>query len=86
MVASEESMAALEASQLVATESEDGVVRYVMTADGREASLRQIALAKAVEEDMADKLGAGDAMALKLLLKRLIASSDPGMPDLWSAR
>ncbi len=79
-------MAALEASQLVATESEDGVVRYVMTADGREASLRQIALAKAVEEDMADKLGAGDAMALKLLLKRLIASSDPGMPDLWSAR
>ena len=57
-----------------------------MTADGREASLRQIALAKAVEEDMADKLGAGDAMALKLLLKRLIASSDPGMPDLWSAR
>ena len=86
MVASEESMAALEASQLVATESEDGVVRYVMTADGREASLRQIALAKAVEEDMADKLGAGDAMALKLLLKRLIASSDTGMPDLWSAR
>ena len=43
-------------------------------------------LAKAVEEDMAAKLGAGDAMALKLLLKRLIASSDPGMPDLWSAR
>ena len=43
-------------------------------------------VAKAVEEDMADKLGAGDAMALKLLLKRLIASSDPGMPDLWSAR
>ena len=29
-------------------------------------------------------LGEGDAMGLKLLLKRLIASSDPGMPDLWS--
>ena len=34
----------------------------------------------------AAKLGTGDTMALKLLLKRLIASSDPGMPDLWSPR
>ena len=86
MKASAESMAALEAQQFVALETEGEDLRYVMTADGREASLRQIALAKAVEEDMAAKLGPGDAMALKLLLKRLIASSDPGMPDLWSAR
>ena len=57
-----------------------------LTADGREASLRQIALAKAVEEDIAAKLGTGDTMALKLLLKRLISTSDPGMPDLWSPR
>lgn len=84
MLASRESMAGLEAQNLVATEYENGQERYVLTADGREASLRQIALAKAVEEDMAARLGEGDAMALKLLLKRLIASSDPGMPDLWS--
>lgn len=86
MEATHESMTALEANQLVAIETEGGAQRYVMTAEGREASLRQIALAKAVEEDMAAKLGAGDAMALKLLLKRLIAISDPGTPDLWSAR
>lgn len=84
MLASAESMAALESQRLIAIEDEDGTPRHVLTADGREASLRQIALAKAVEEDIVAKLGSGDAMALKLLLKRLIASSNPGMPDLWS--
>lgn len=86
MLATEESMRALESQRLVALERQPAGARYVLTADGREASLRQIALAKAVEEDIAARLGPGDTMALKLLLKRLIASSDPGMPDLWSAR
>lgn len=86
MLATAESMSALESQRLVALERQSASVRYVLTADGREASLRQIALAKAVEEDIAAKLGPGDTMALKLLLKRLIASSDPGMPDLWSPR
>ncbi len=58
--------------------------RYRMTADGREASLHQIAQAKAVEQDVVEALGLGDAMALKLLLKRVIESTDPGLPDLWS--
>lgn len=86
MLADETSMSALESQRLVAIEQDEEQTRYVLTADGREASLRQIALAKAVEEDVAAKLGTGDTMALKLLLKRLIASSDPGMPDLWSPR
>ena len=86
MLATADSMAALESQRLVAIETDDAGVRYALTADGREASLRQIALAKAVEEDIAAKLGMGDTMALKLLLKRLISTSDPGMPDLWSAR
>ncbi|GAB1460555.1 hypothetical protein MASR2M50_23290 [Thauera sp.] len=86
MLATADSMAALESQRLVALETDDGEMRYALTADGREASLRQIALAKAVEEDIAAKLGMGDTMALKLLLKRLISTSDPGMPDLWSAR
>ena len=86
MLADETSMSALESQRLVAIEQDEERTRYVLTADGREASLRQIALAKAVEEDVAAKLGTGDTMALKLLLKRLIASSDPGMPDLWSPR
>jgi len=86
MLATTESMNTLEAQRLVAIEPDSGKVRYVLTADGREASLRQIALAKAVEEDIAGRLGPGDTMALKLLLKRLIACSDPGMPDLWAPR
>ncbi|MFU2489712.1 flavin reductase [Thauera sp. WH-1] len=86
MLADESSMSTLESQRLVAMEQDGAQTRYVLTADGREASLRQIALAKAVEEDIAAKLGPGDTMALKLLLKRLIATSDPGMPDLWSPR
>ncbi len=58
--------------------------RYRLTADGREASLLQIAQAKAIEEDLVETLGPGDALALKLLLKRLIESTDPGLPDLWA--
>lgn len=77
-------LAALEAQRYIAREHDGGVLRFVLTADGREASLRQIAHAKAVEEDLADVLGAGDVLALKLLLKRLIASTDPGLPDLWA--
>ncbi|GAA0796146.1 flavin reductase family protein [Marinobacterium sediminicola] len=61
---------------------EDG--RYRLTADGREASLHQIAQAKAIEEELVEALGPGDAMALKLLLKRLIERTDPGLPDLWA--
>lgn len=42
-------LAALEAQHYIARESDGGVLRFVLTADGREASLRQIAHAKAVE-------------------------------------
>jgi len=77
-------LAALEAQHYIARENDGGVLRFVLTADGREASLRQIAHAKAVEVDLVDALGVGDVMALKLLLKRLIASTNPGLPDLWA--
>ena len=77
-------LAALEDQRYIARENDGGVLRFVLTADGREASLRQIAHAKAVEEDLVDVLGVGDVMALKLLLKRLIASTNPGLPDLWA--
>lgn len=80
------SMRFLELQKLVAREVNGGQVRYVLTADGREASLQELALAKAVEEDISAKLSAGDAQALKVLLKRLIAASDPGLPDLWAPR
>ena len=80
------SMRFLEKQHLVAVEGSHQVPRYVLTATGRETSEQQLALAKAVEENLSSKLGPGDAQALKVLLKRLIAASDPGLPDLWAPR
>ncbi|GAC13996.1 flavin reductase [Aliiglaciecola lipolytica] len=59
---------------------------YQLTANGRETSLLHIAQAKAIEEELIRDLGQGDVMALKLLLKRLISKTDPGLPDLWKAK
>ncbi|VVP69450.1 p-hydroxyphenylacetate 3-hydroxylase, reductase component [Pseudomonas fluorescens] len=80
------SMRFLERQNLLAIEGEPGQPRFVLTAKGREASLHQLALAKMVEEELAAKLDAADAQALKVLLKRLIMVSDPGLPDLWAPR
>jgi 3-hydroxy-9,10-secoandrosta-1,3,5(10)-triene-9,17-dione monooxygenase reductase component len=80
------SMRFLERQRLVAFEGPAQSPRFVLTAQGREVSLHQLALAKAVEEDLSAKLGAADAQALKVLLKRLIVVSDPGLPDLWAPR
>ncbi len=76
----------LEQQGLIALEVIAGDTIHVLTAAGREASLQEIALAKAVEQDLVDRLGAGDAQTLKLLLKRLIADTDCGLPDLWGPR
>ncbi|HYQ40036.1 MAG TPA: flavin reductase [Pseudomonas sp.] len=82
-----ETLADLERSDLIACEQDsDGTRRHVLTAAGRERSLHEIALAKAVEAEVADKMEPGDVMALKVLLKRLVAATDPGLPDLWAAR
>ncbi|MDD2058950.1 flavin reductase family protein [Pseudomonas sp. GD03860] len=80
------SMRFLERQNMVAIEGEPGHLRFVLTANGREASLQQLALAKVVEEELSAKLGPADAQALKVLLKRLIMVSDPGLPDLWAPR
>lgn len=76
----------LEQQGLVALEVIAGETIHVLTAAGRETSLQEIALAKAVEQDLVDRLGAGDAQTLKLLLKRVIADTDCGLPDLWGPR
>lgn len=60
--------------------------KYRLTTSGRETSLLHIAQAKAIEEELINELGEGDVMALKLLLKRLISKTDPGLPDLWQAQ
>lgn len=59
---------------------------YQLTSSGRETSLHHIAQAKAIEEEIIAELGSGDVMALKLMLKRLINKTDPGLPDLWQAQ
>ncbi|OEY66295.1 flavin reductase [Marinobacter sp. X15-166B] len=73
----------LQEYDLVVRVNQAGDDRYVLTADGRDASVQHIALAKAVEEQVIDQLGAGETEALKFLLKRLIKITDPGLPDLW---
>ncbi len=75
----------LEKQGYIVRENHQNHDRYVLTAEGREVSLEHVALAKAVEQQVTEKLGAGDAQALKILLKRLIQATDPGLPDLWMA-
>ena len=79
-----EEMGRLIANDFTVVVDKDGDRRYLLTAAGLEASLKQIAMAKAVEEQIVDKLGRGDAETLKFLLKRLIKVTDPGLPDLWA--
>lgn len=74
----------LEKQGYVAPDKQFGVLRFLLTAAGRELSLEQIALAKAVEQQLIEKLGQADAQVLKMLLKRLIQATDPGLPDLWA--
>ena len=79
-------MAILEEQDFVVLVKKNGDSRYVMTADGRDASLKQIAVAKSVEEHISTLIGPGDVEALKILLKRLIKATDPGLPDLWATK
>lgn len=81
-----EDMAQLESLDFVVLEHKNGNSSYVLTAAGRDASLQQIAVAKAMEEQIAKKLGPGDVQALKILFKRLIQVTDPGLPDLWATK
>ncbi|EKM95644.1 TesA protein [Stutzerimonas degradans] len=74
----------LEKQGYVVAEKQFGVLRFLLTAAGPEISLEQIALAKAVEQEVTDKLGPTDSQVLKVLLKRLIHDTDPGLPDLWA--
>lgn len=79
-------MQALEEQDYVALVEKNGDSIYLLTANGRDASLKQIAVAKAVEEQIAKQIGHGDVQALKILFKRLIKATDPGLPDLWAPK
>lgn len=70
----------LETRGLVRT-GPDGASR--LTPDGRACALRLISSAKAVESQVIEALGAGEAAALKSLLNRLIHVLDPQVESLW---
>lgn len=57
---------------------------YQLTEAGSACALRLISAAKAVESQVIENLGAGEAAALKSLLNRLIHVLDPQVETLWS--
>lgn len=63
--------------------AEDPGIFYELTDAGRACALRLISAAKAVEENVLEQLGAGEAPALKSLLNRLLAVIDPASGALW---
>jgi 3-hydroxy-9,10-secoandrosta-1,3,5(10)-triene-9,17-dione monooxygenase reductase component len=67
------------------TMPEDGAEgpAYELTTAGRECALGVITAAKAVEAQVLDRLGAGEAPVLKSLLNRLLAVIDPESAALW---
>jgi len=67
---------------LLSVDEADGERRYALTPRGSDVALRLIAIAKAREADLLQKLGDTDALALKTLLHRLTGLAGPH-PDLW---
>lgn len=64
----------------------DASPTYALSAQGRDAVLHILAAAKAVEADLADRMGSLESASLRNLLKRAIVESDPGLPKLWIAK
>lgn len=62
---------------------DEGARAWQLTADGTACALRLISAAKAVESQVIDQLGGGEAAALKSLLNRLIHVLDPQVEQLW---
>lgn len=58
--------------------------RLHLTDEGRRVTIELMAAAKAIEAHALMQLDYSEAQMLKNLLKRLIRSTDPGIPDLWT--
>lgn len=56
---------------------------YQLTPAGSECALRLISAAKAVESQLIERLGPGEAPALKSLLNHLLSVLDPSAAALW---
>ena len=61
-----------------------GSDRVALSEAGRAAFVELTAAAMAIEDDIADVLDDTEIAMLRHLLKRVIAATDPGVPDLWA--
>lgn len=61
-------------------------IEYQLTEAGRGTALKLITAAKAIESQLIERLGAGEAAALKTLLNRLLNVIDPAATALWGER
>ncbi|PPE73603.1 peptidase [Solimonas fluminis] len=77
-------LAGLRQRGLLRGEDGPGDLRWFLSDEGRRRTLHLIAAAKDIESSVLDVLGEWDAVALKNLLKQLVLSTDPGLPDLWN--
>lgn len=68
---------------LVQTDASGGHVAYRLTRAGSDCALHLISAAKAVESQIVERLGLGEAPALKSLLNHLLSVIDPGAAALW---
>jgi 3-hydroxy-9,10-secoandrosta-1,3,5(10)-triene-9,17-dione monooxygenase reductase component len=81
-----EAAADLESRGLVRCEPAEGGPRLSLTDAGQQALLRLVAAAKAIEVDALADLSEEEGRLLRHLLKRVIRTTDPGIPDLWASR
>ncbi|GAB3629292.1 nitrilotriacetate monooxygenase [Pandoraea terrae] len=58
--------------------------RFFLTPSGRDRALHLVAASKSLEADALARFGYADGAVLKSLLQKFIASTDPGLPDLWA--
>jgi 3-hydroxy-9,10-secoandrosta-1,3,5(10)-triene-9,17-dione monooxygenase reductase component len=78
-----EKLAGLSAAGLVNVRGgHDPGTKATLTARGRQVVVELVAAAKAAEQVAERNLGAGETLALKQALRRLIQDTDPGPPPL----
>jgi 3-hydroxy-9,10-secoandrosta-1,3,5(10)-triene-9,17-dione monooxygenase reductase component len=83
----EEIVTALSERGLVTIDARSGAERRVaLTPVGRQMVFELFAVAKAADADAQADLGDEEAYLLRQLLKRVIRSTDPGVPALWRKR
>lgn len=74
-------VADLQARGLVAIDGSTG--RLQLTGEGQDRLGRALAAVRAVEADALAGFSEGELAGLRTALRRLVAATDPGLPDVW---